>query len=302
MADRKIVAFPHLRIAPSSIKWSAWTLMNPPETDLQEVSQIWDYAVDLRLGIEVECSAASVIRAVGRSHAHSVGLAAEAVCRETAWRSVVTTPLVPLREGTLGAAVNVDVPGSVIDGRVSLTAHLVGPGRRPGLDRRAPGARLAEGPVEHIDLSAPPDRLPITPVSFSAQGWSTAPWRFVVDAHDLQAPYNRCARLYLNSDLQAAQELMQRGEISARRRALASVRKDVVMGLLLNLTLGSETSTDLDAAATCDDGALGSVAEQLCRHHFGQGLRITAHRLFHDPEGVIADLEESVGYYGEVRE
>lgn len=302
MAGQKIVAFPHITVSPGALGWSPWEIVHPSELDFSTVADRWDYAVDLHLRTAVECPASAVVRAVGRTEAADVKLVGEVVCRESAWRSTLSVPLLPRSEGVLGAELTIPVPGNLVDGRLVASAHLVGPGLRHGHPERTPGARLAKGPIEQVDLSAAPDQLPITPVSFQKQGWNASPWRFMVDVDDLQAPYGRCARLYLNSDLPVAQELMQPGGGELRRRALASVRRDVVLALLLQMSARADGDADLAGAADCEKGSLGQVAEQLCRHHFGNSLLATARRISHAPANVVLELEESVGYYGGTQE
>lgn len=302
MAGRNVVAFPHLTVSPDAVTWSPWEIAHPPGLDLSTVADRWDYALDLQLRAAAECPATALVRAVGRAQAAEVKLVGEVVCRESAWRSTVCADMVPVREGVLGADLTITVPGRLVDGRLVASAHLVGPGLRHGHPDRTPGARLAKGPTDYVDLSASPDQLPITPVSFENQGWSASPWRFMVDVDDLQAPYGRCARLYLNSDLPVAKELMQPGRGESRRRALASVRRDVVLALLLQMSARADGEDGLAGVADYEKGSLGQVADQLCRHHFGKSLLATVRRIAHAPANVVLELEESVGYYGGVQD
>ncbi|WP_350270230.1 hypothetical protein AAFP32_00910 [Brevibacterium sp. CBA3109] len=97
------------------------------------------------------------------------------------------------------------IDGNVVSQVLTVRTELIGEDNsQPWLRRRI----VAEGPTLRVPLDAELDGFPTSSYSFDKEGMPEAPWRLVVSADELEAPFAHSVRLELNEDFAPVRKLI----------------------------------------------------------------------------------------------
>lgn len=199
MSKQRLYPFP--RIAAKELDWGEWDLrINGNQASYSSISDAWDASSELVLGISVRVSPDSL----SSLDIQNPKLAITATCPSTAFAIYADAEL-RSESSSATATAEVRIAGSDVSQVLVIRPEVVGDDQsQPWLRRRI----LGEGPSLRIPLDTEMDGFPTSSYSFDQRGMPEAPWRLVVSADELEAPFAHSIRLELNEDFKPVRKLI----------------------------------------------------------------------------------------------
>lgn len=251
----RIALYPYPRFDRADVAWGGWAAaLADHHQPLDQVADNWDANADLSLKISVHVSAEALARL--SLSANGVKLVATVACRDTSYTATCEEPLRVEPTG-LEAQALVRVRSRNVSERLDLRACLIA--SQPGegqLARRI----LANGPDAQVALDSSLSGFPTVAYSFVARGLPSAPWRLVIDADDVEAPFAHSVRLELNEDNERVRALMAGKPDAFTDTALVASITRVLIGTVARMldssmearspeTIAAEAPDSITAAA-----------------------------------------------------
>ncbi|MEV8232603.1 hypothetical protein [Micrococcus luteus] len=260
----------------SAVLWHPWGAeVDGAYKEPSEVADAWDSNSRLRFFVGVSVAAAEVWPIAGEASAE---LMFTATCHAT---STTHTSRAPLRADgpSLSARVMVEFTGEVLAERLDLSAALIAPaGGQAWLATRI----ISHGPFERVSLQQDANVFPISAVSFKAQQWREAPWRFDIFATDLADAFSTGLRLFLNQDLPLAAALLDNTASQATRGLLDMT---IVRQLIATVSdLAEGTAEDADAVAAENPDSIAAAAASVAKKYFHTSLKEATRTYRDQPE------------------
>lgn len=193
--------FPYPRLGASDLDWGAWTLrLNGSQTAESTISDDWDSNAELSLGISVRVRTSQL----GHLAVRNPKLVLTVNCSSTAYSASVDAQL-QFGQSSMTAEAELQIDGKVVSQVLNVSTQVIGEDQtHPWLRRRI----IAEGPILRLPLDTELDGFPTSSYSFDREGMPAAPWRLVVSADELEAPFAHSIRLELNEDFAPVRKLI----------------------------------------------------------------------------------------------
>ncbi|WP_166969168.1 hypothetical protein [Brevibacterium atlanticum] len=199
MSRQRLYPFP--RLTAGDLDWGDWTIqLNGSQTTISAISEDWDSNSVLTLGTTVRANTHQ-LSSVG---VRNPKLALSVACPSTAFSSGKDVQL-QLGQSSMTAEAEVTVEGSLVSQVLTVRAQVIGDDESEPLLRRR---IVAEGPTLRLPLDTELDGFPTSSYSFDKQGMPEAPWRLLVSADELEAPFAHSIRLELNEDFAPVRKLI----------------------------------------------------------------------------------------------
>ncbi|VEW10776.1 Uncharacterised protein [Brevibacterium casei] len=193
--------FPYARLSSSDLDWGKWALrLNRSQTSESTVSDDWDSNAELSIGISVLVRSSALSSLAVRNPK----LVLTVSCPSTAYSASIDAQL-QLGQSSMTAEAELQVDGKVVSQVLTVRTQVIGEDKaHPWLRRRI----IAEGPILRLPLDTELDGFPTSSYSFDREGMPAAPWRLVVTADELEAPFAHSIRLELNEDFAPVRKLI----------------------------------------------------------------------------------------------
>lgn len=289
------------RLPESSIKWFQWSA----EVDgnicaLKDVSEHWDSNSRLTFHIDVSLEGRA-LETLGDVASAEMVVAAR--CKATARNESARAELRRNGDRFVGRGM-VTLDGSSIATRLDLEASIVMPmqGHLWLTDRI-----IAQARPQKVGLGQDQGGFPTSVVSFRAEGWAPAPWRFEVVPIDLDDPFQTSVRLFVNEDYPQAVQLL---DGTAPRSTVQLLQMDIARQLVAATSrlvarsaegvsqsgLASTTASPLvDDLAAEHPESIVAAARKAAERYFHTSLRETC-RLYREmPEQFEFKLMSGAG-------
>ncbi|MGO1414217.1 hypothetical protein [Agrococcus casei] len=169
-------------------------------SEIDELTDHWDANSELSFEISVRIDAIPL----KQMNVTEARLALTATCADTAYVSYADVPVDGEASELKGTAV-LEVSGHDVSQMLELRAEVIGrDDSAPWLARRIIGV----GPQARVPLDSELVGFPTSSYSFDNRGIPAAPWRLVVSADSLDAPFAHSIRLELNDDYTSIRRLI----------------------------------------------------------------------------------------------
>jgi hypothetical protein len=296
---RAIVIHPHRMADSLSVTMPQW-LLTETGAVLGDSIDGWVPSSNLDLSAVIEIDVASFALSTGLSPEDEVTVLCSWQCTATHLRGCSVNPPLKIGDQLKQVALRMTIPAGWMDSGVLLKATIC-------LHRRTatnsdpmvasqPGAILWHDHENgrHVSLGA--GRFPLALVDFKTTGLGEAAssWRLVVDSQDIDAPFKRLARLYINSlngrVVRALGENARGVESSLIRQLLQyDIEKELVM-------IGIREHARINASKK-DEGTLAAVLHDLLQKRFPeQRADQLSSRMIDDPKGFETELQARLGF------
>ncbi|HCM95871.1 MAG TPA: hypothetical protein DIT09_14850 [Glutamicibacter sp.] len=292
-----VTAYPYKRIKTSACLWDEMEIVSPEGYNFSNLSEKWDYDVDLQLKISVELSVASLSEEQ-RLDLEKIQLVVDAHCPSTMWRTHSMVVAEPTSDpGTRVFSAIVDIPGREVISSLDITPSLVGPMNVPFFNKEISRVTLVEGPSKSLRLEASLSYFPTSILSFSEANWVAAPWRFEMTALSLDDLYVNASRLYINSDMKISEFLVSSENNFANSNVVSAVTRDVLMTTLIKITNDRALREECDESVFTP-GTVGHVVTKQFQDLFEVPLKTVVKRFENEPLMVLMELDAGCGYFG----
>ena len=289
-----IVINPHKRVDSLAVTLPQW-LVTETGAVLGDRMDSWVPSSTLDLSAMMEIDVPMFVASTGLSHEDEVTVLCSWQCTATHLRDCAGNE--PLKIGELPRQVTLrmTIPAGRLDSGILLKATIC-LHRRTSINSdpmvaTQPGAILWQDYENgrHVSLGA--GRFPLALVDFKTTGLGEAAssWRLTVDSEDIDAPFKRVVRLYINSlngrVVRALGENARGVESSLIRHLLQyDIEKELV-------TIGVREHARIDASQR-DDGTLAAVLQNLLQKRFpDQKADELCSRMIDDPKGFETELQ-----------
>jgi hypothetical protein len=294
-----IVVHPHRMADRLSVSMPQWQLTQTGAV-LGDRLDGWVPSSSLDLSAVMEIDGAAFALSTGLSPEDEVTVLCSWQCTATHLRDCSVNPPVKLSDLPKRFALRMTILEGRVDSGVFLKATIclhrkISKNSDPMVASQT-GAILWQDHENgrHVSLGA--GRFPVAMVDFKTTGLGEAgsSWRLVVDSQDIDAPFKRLVRLYINSlngrVVRALGENSRGIEASLIRQLLQyDIEKELVMiGVREHLRI---------KASQKDDGTLAAVLDDLLRKRFPeQGVEQLVSRMNEDPKGFETELQARLGF------
>jgi hypothetical protein len=294
-----IVIHPHRRADRLSVSMPQWQLTQTGAV-LGDRLDGWVPSSSLDLSAVMEIDGAAFALSTGLSPEDEVTVLCSWQCTATHLRDCSVNSPVKLSDLPKRFALRMTIPEGRVDSGVFLKATIclhrkISKNPDPMVASQT-GAILWQDHENgrHVSLGA--GRFPVAMVDFKTTGLGEAgsAWRLVVDSQDIDAPFKRLVRLYINSlngrVVRALGENSRGIEASLIRQLLQyDIEKELVM-------IGIREHVRIKASQK-DDGTLAAVLDDLLQKRFPeQGVEQLVSRMNEDPKGFETELQARLGF------
>lgn len=193
--------FPYPRLSTSDLDWGDWAIqLNGSQIAESAIADDWDSNSVLTLGMKVRVDS----RRLNSLGVRNPRLTLATACPSTAF-SIVKDVQLQLGQASMTAEAELRIEGGHVSQVLTARTEIIGEDpSKPWLRRRI----VAEGPTLRVPLETELDGFPTASYSFDKQGLPEAPWRLVVSADELEAPFAHSVRLELNEDFAPVRRLI----------------------------------------------------------------------------------------------
>lgn len=193
--------FPYPRLGAGDLDWGNWTVqLNGSQIAESTIADDWDSNAKLSLGISVSIRTDQL----NSLEVRNPKLVLTVLCSSTAYSSSVDAQL-QLGHSSMTAEAELQIDGKEVSQVLTVRTQIIGEDTSlPWLFRRI----IAEGPTLRLPLDTELDGFPTSSYSFDREGMPAAPWRLVVLADELEAPFAHSVRLELNEDFASIRKLI----------------------------------------------------------------------------------------------
>lgn len=292
-----VTAYPYNRIKTSACLWDELEIINPEDCNFENLSEKWDYDVDLEIKVTVELSE-SALAPAQRAGLDGIKLVIDAHCASTMWRAYKTVSAdIVADAGTQKYSAILHVPGREVSDLLEIRPYLVGPVSVPFFEKPISQVILVEGPSKTIALENSLAYFPTSILSFSEANWVSAPWRFELSPGTLDDLYLNCSRLYINSDKKVSEVLSNAEGDALNASAVTAITRDVLLVTLMKLT------SDLALREECREtnfamGTVGQVVSRQVKDLFGRSLDAIVTEFEKNPLSLLMELDAGSNYFG----
>lgn len=295
--SNQITAYPYKRIKTSACLWEDYEIIYPTDCSFEDISEKWDYDVDLELKVAVELSELA-LAPEQREGLDGIRLVIDAHCPSTMWRDYeVDGAEIVVDAGTRKYSASIQIPGHLVSELLEVRTYLVGPIVVPFFGKEISQVILAEGPSKTIFLENSLAYFPTSILSFSEANWVDAPWRFELSPGTLDDLYINCSRLYINSDKEISEILSNSEGDALNINAITAIMRDVLLVTLMKLTSDRalrEECREADFAS----GTVGQVVSRQFRDLFGRSLDAVISEFEKNPLPIMMELDAGSNYFG----
>lgn len=294
-----IVIHPHRRADSLSITVPQW-LLTETGAVLGERLDGWVPSSTLDISAVMEIDARAFISSTGLTSEDEVTVLCSWQCTATHLRDFAAKPPLKIGELPRQVALRLTVPSGRLDSGILLKATIclhkrcsVNP---DPMVASQPGAVLWQDHENgrHVSLGA--GRFPLALVDFKTTGLGEAAssWRLLVDSQDIDAPFKRAVRLYINSlngrVVRALGEKARGVESSLIRQLLQyEIEKELVMIAVREHALIT--------ASQKENGTLAAVLHDLVQRRFPERRADQlSSRMIDDPKGFETELQARLGF------
>jgi hypothetical protein len=289
-----IVIHPHRRADSFSITVPQWFLTETGAV-IGERLDSWVPSSTLDISAVMEIDALGFISSTGLTSEDEVTVLCSWQCTATHLRDFAA--MLPLKIGELPRQVvlRLTVPSGRLDLGILLKATIclhkrcsVNP---DPMIASQPGAILWQDHENgrHVSLGA--GRFPLALVDFKTTGLGEAAssWRLVVDSQDIDAPFKRAVRLYINSLNDRVVRAL--GE-NARGIESALIRQLLQYEIEKELVMIAVREHELITASQKENGTLAAVLHDLIQRRFPERRADQlSSRMIDDPKGFETELQ-----------
>lgn len=261
----KAVFFPYPRLR--SVDWSELTVaVEGTVHSFDRLPDLWDSNSEatFKIAASIDWEAFEAIDA----DLASTRLVIEVTSRDTAYSLVQEASLVR-KADVLEATTEIQVTGSSVSESLDISTSIIAPVNDiQWLRRRV----IATGPNARVPLNSDMVGFPTSAFSFNEEQLPAAPWRLVLSAEDLEAPFAHSVRLELNEDFQVVRELIE-GKASASVRAeLVSTITRVLIGTIAGIKLASNDPRSTDEIVEAAPDSITAAASRASNQYLGTSL------------------------------
>lgn len=271
-----VVLHPFPRLPDKAVRWGPWgSVVDGKTLELKKISESWDANSRIRLYTDVSVDS-SVLEAMGLSSGAELLLSATSRATAT---TVSARVLLRPSGGRHRATVNVELDGESIAEQLDLTAAVIAPVTGTAwLKNRV----IAERRVEKVSLDQEQQGFPISAVSFEAEGWSAAPWKFEVYATHPADTFSQSVRLFINEDYEQSLELLEdKGNAWANAMLHAAIARQLVATMV---AISPEAVQGPDELADENPESFAAAARMVAAKYFKQTLKETCRIYRERPE------------------
>lgn len=269
--------FPYPRLAAGDLSWGIWNIrLNGAQASESEISDDWDSNAELSLGISVRASTDRLNSLAVRNPK----LVLTVNCPSTAY-SVSRDAQLQLGKSSMTAETELRIDGNVVSQVLTVRTEIIGEDNsQPWLRRRI----VAEGPTLRVPLDAALDGFPTSSYSFDKEGMPGAPWRLVVSADELEAPFTHSVRLELNEDFAPVRKLIGGNPEPYVVRELDATIVRVLIATAARLSSTDARDRTLEAVAAEYPDSIAAAAQRASEQYLQMSLSaaIKSYRLTPD--------------------
>lgn len=262
----------------------------------------WDSATDLELSRTIIVHADQVRRDCAISG--ELRLVATWWCPATGIGRLLSAKQILSDSARIEITLNGVVRGADVSEKMTLRTLLVLPsGTRAEqpLSPRRPGSILWEDAVDLV-LEGSASRFPTESVDFSSLGWpSTSGWFLHWDDTELESPFQRAVRLYINSAHKSVCAAAAGPSSNAENRAIMSaIRFDVARSLLCH---GLNDEAFVEDPSRWPSESVGDAIFRMLRLYFPHETpRSVAQMLKNQPERFSLYLQSTLAVFEDVKQ
>lgn len=294
-----VVIYPHRRADSLSITAPQWVLT---ETGALLGERIDDWVPSSHLDVSalMEINNCAIISSTGLTTEDEVTVLCSWQCTATHMRDYVAMP--PMKIGKLPKQVTLrlTIPSGQLDSgiliKASICLHKRSSVNPDPMVASQPGAILWQDHENGRYVSLGAGRFPLALVNFKTTGLGEAAssWRLIVDLQDIDAPFKRVVRLYINSlngrVVRALSENARGVESSLIRQLLQyDIEKELVMIAVREHALLT--------ASQKENGTLAAVLHDLIQRRFPeQTPEALSAKVSIDPKGFETELQARLGF------
>lgn len=273
----KQMLYPFPRIATQHLEWGDWAIrINGVQATDGSIADEWDSNAELVLGISVRVKS-ETLSDLGID---SPALTLTATCPSTAF-STYDDAEFRTEPSSATAATELRIAGTEVSQLLTIRAEIVGNDQsQKWLRRRI----LAEGPSLRLPLDTELDGFPTSSYSFDRQGMPEAPWRLVVSADELEAPFAHSIRLELNEDYASVRKLIAGKPEPHLARELDATIVRVLISTATRLSAGSAEGQSLDEVAAEFPDSIAAAAQRAAEQYLQLSLNAAVNTYRLKPE------------------
>jgi hypothetical protein len=294
-----IVIHPHRMADKLSVSMPHWQLTQTGAV-LGDRLDSWVPSSSLDLSAAMEIDGASFALSTGLSPEDEVTVLCSWQCTATHLRDCSVNPPLKMSDLPKRVALRMTIPEGRVDSgvllKVTICLHRKNSKNSDPMVASQTGAILWQDYENgrHVSLGA--GRFPVAMVDFKTTGLGEAgsSWRLVIDSQDIDAPFKRLVRLYINSlngrVVRALGENARGVETSLIRQLLQyDIEKDLVM-------VGVREHARIKASQK-EEGTLAAVLNDLLQKRFPEQSADQLYlRMNDDPKGFETELQARLGF------
>lgn len=269
--------FPYPRLAASDLDWGSWTIrLNGSQTSESAISDDWDSNAELSLGVSVRAKTDQL----NKLGVRNPKLVLTVNCPSTAL-SVSRDAHLQLGQSSMTAEAELQIDGKVVSQVLTVRTEIIGEDiSQPWLRRRI----VSEGPTLRVPLDTELDGFPTSSYSFDKEGMPEAPWRLVVSADELEAPFAHSIRLELNEDFAPVRKLIGGDPEPHVVRELDATIVRVLIATAARLSSTDAAQTTLEEVAAEYPDSIAAAAQRTSEQYLQMSLSaaIKSYRLTPD--------------------
>lgn len=261
----KQLLYPFPRIRTQDLEWGEWAIrINGVQVSETSIADEWDANSELVLGVSVRVRTDSL----SRLNVEDPVLTLTATCPSTAF-VIYAEAEFGAESSTKSAGAEVRIAGADVSQIVMVRPEIVGDDKSESWLRRR---ILAEGPSLRLPLDTELDGFPTSSYSFERRGMPEAPWRVVVSADELEAPFAHSIRLELNEDYAPVRKLIEGKPEPHLARELDATIVRVLIGTAARLSSGSGGEQSPDGVAAEFPDSIAAAAQRAAEQYLHLSL------------------------------
>lgn len=273
----KVIFYPYPRL--QSVKWSSLIAsVEGVDCTFERLPDMWDSnaEVTFRVSALFEDKDFEIIN----SDISSARLVLEITCRDCAYSSAKEASFIR-RVDSFEAMAEATVTGGSVSESIEISASIIAPmDKVPWLRRRI----ISDGPRAHIPLSSDLVGFPTSAFSFDEEQLPAAPWRLLVTAEDVEAPFAHSVRLELNEDFSIVREFIEgKANASVRSELVSSITR-VLIGTVAGVMKSSNESRSAEEIAKESPDSITAAASRAAGHYLGITLDAAIGLYIRQPE------------------
>ncbi|WP_426936821.1 hypothetical protein ACQE2J_18465 [Brevibacterium sp. LE-L] len=261
----KQLLYPFPRIPTQDLEWGEWAIrINGVQVSETSIADEWDANSELVLGVSVRVRTDSF----SRLDVGNPVLTLTATCPSTAFVTYAEAEF-RAETSTAGAGAEVRIAGAEVSQILVVRPEIIGDDQSEAWLRRR---ILAEGPSLRLPLDTELDGFPTSSYSFTQRGMPDAPWRIVVSADGLEAPFAHSIRLELNEDYAPVRKLIAGQPEPHLARELDATIVRVLVGTAARLSSGSSGEQSPDSVAAEFPDSIAAAAQRAAQQYLHLSL------------------------------